>query len=224
MEPIRNPTLGELSPARHPRARYRLNDPLGSSSDRRPDGPGKVVSDGQYRDAGGYPGRSLAYTLDRHRTADDRAVEAMLASVREPCTASQLASGLDWTLPRTIDALEHLEAALANTGQTLTRIGHHHYTLGPRAGLLDNRKVGRCLRHARDPLGLPAAAVLHRALTCSPEDRARDKLSTPAEQAAADRLIAARLLEDDHGVLRPTPLAEATFRAGPEPRYLRWTA
>jgi hypothetical protein len=112
MEPIRNPTLGKLSPARRPRARYRLNDPLGSSSDRRPDGPGKVVSDGQYRDAGGYPGRSLAYTLDRHRTADDRAVEAMLASVRAPCTASQLASGLDWTLDRTIDALEHLEAAV----------------------------------------------------------------------------------------------------------------
>ena len=89
---------------------------------------------------------------------------------------------------------------------------------------MDNREVGRCLRHARDPLGLPAAAVLHRALTCSPEDRARDKLSTPAEQAAADRLIAARLLEDDHGVLRPTPLAEATFRAAREPRYLRWTA
>ena len=88
----------------------------------------KVVSDGQYRDAGGYPGRSLAYTLDRHRTADDRAVEAMLASIRELCTASQLASGLDWTLPRTIDALEHLEAALATparhspgSGTTTTR-------------------------------------------------------------------------------------------------------
>ena len=118
---------------------------------------------------------------------------------------------------------EQLEAALANTAQTLTRIVHHHYTLEPRAGPVDNRKVGRCLRHARDPLGLPAAAVLHRALTCSPEDRARDQLSTPAEQAAADWLIVARLLEDDHGVLRPTPLA-ATFRAAPEPRYLRWTA
>jgi len=70
----------------------------------------------------------------------------------------------------------------------------------------------------------PPAAVLHRALTCSREDRTRDALSTPAEHAAADRLIAARLLEDDHGFLRPTPLAEATFRAAPEPRYLRWTA
>jgi hypothetical protein len=181
------------------------------------------VSDGRYRDARGYPGRGPAYPLDRYRTADDHAVEAMLASIREPCTASQLASGLG-KLPRTIDALEHLEAALANTGQTLTRIGHHRYTLGPRAGLVHNRKVGRCLRHTRDPLDLPAAAVLHRALTCSPEDRDRDKLSTPAEQAAADRLIAARLLEDDHGVLRPTPLAEATFQAAPERRYLRWTA
>lgn len=148
----------------------------------------------------------------------------MLASVREPCTASQLASGLGWTLPRTVDALEHLEAALANTGQTLTRIGHHHYMLGPRAGLLHNREIGRCLRHTREPLDLPTAAVLHRALTGSREDRARDTLSDPAEQAAAGRLIAARLLEDEHGVLRPTPLAEATFRAAPEPRYLNWTA
>ncbi len=40
----------------------------------------------QYRDAPGHPGRGPAYTLDRYRTADDRAVEAMLASVREPCT------------------------------------------------------------------------------------------------------------------------------------------
>jgi hypothetical protein len=147
----------------------------------------------------------------------------MFASVREPCTASQLASGLEWTLPRTIDALEHLEAALANTGQIL-RIGHHSYTLSPRPGLLHHREIARCLRHTRDPLDLPAAAVLHRALTCSREDRARDALRKPAEHAAADRLIAARLLEDDHGVLRPTPLAEATFRAAPEPRYLRWTA
>jgi hypothetical protein len=66
--------------------------------------------------------------------------------------------------------------------------------------------------------------VLHRALTCSREDRARHALSNPAEHAAAERLIAAKLLEDDHGFLRPTPLAEATFRAAPDPRHLRWTA
>ena len=57
-----------------------------------------------------------------------------------------------------------------------------------------------------------------------PSRSARDTLSDPAEQAAADRLIAAGLLEDEHGVLRPTPLAEATFRVAPEPRYLNWTA
>ena len=66
--------------------------------------------------------------------------------------------------------------------------------------------------------------MLHRALTCSREDRARHALSNPAEHAAAERLIAAKLLEDDHGFLRPTPLAEATFRAAPDPRHLRWTA
>jgi hypothetical protein len=148
----------------------------------------------------------------------------MLASVRKPCTASQLASGLEWTLTRTVNALEHLEATLANTGEILTRIGHHSYMLSPRPGLLHRREIARCLRHTRDRLDLPAAAVLHRALTCSPEDRASDALSNPAEQAAADRLIAARLLEDDHGLLRPTPLAEATFRGPPEPWYLNWTA
>jgi hypothetical protein len=141
-------------------------------------GLGEVVWDGQYRDAPGHPGRGPAYTLDRYRTADDRAVEAMLASVREPCTASQLASGLEWTLPRTVDALEHLEAALANTGQTLTRIGHHDYMLRPRPGLLHNREIGRCLRHTRDPLDLTTAAILHRALTCSREERAGTRSAT----------------------------------------------
>jgi hypothetical protein len=96
--------------------------------------------------------------------------------------------------------------------------------LGPRPGLVHRREIGRCVRHTCDPIDLPAAAVLHRALTCSREARARDRLSNPAEHEAADRLIAARLLEDDHGILQPTPLAEATFRTAPEPRYLRWTA
>jgi hypothetical protein len=228
MEPLLNSTLGDLSPAPRRRADHRLSgrfrDPPGRSSPAPSDGLGELVRDRRYRDAPGYPGRGPAYTLDRYRTANDRAVEAMLASIREPCTASQLASGLEWTLPRTIDALEHLEAALANTGQILTRIIGHSYMLSPRPGLLHHREIARCLRHTRDRLDLPAAAVLHRALTCSREDRARDALSNPAEHAAAQRLIAASLLEDDHGVLRPTPLADATFRAAPEPRYLRWTA
>lgn len=88
---------------------------------------------GQYSDRPGYPGRGV-YDLDGHRTADDRAIEALLTSVREPCTAQQLASGLGWTLTRTIDALQHLEASLANTGQSLTRLGHHIYALGPDQG------------------------------------------------------------------------------------------
>jgi hypothetical protein len=87
-------------------------------------------------------------------------------------------AGFEWTLPRTVDALEHLEAALANTGQTLTRIGHHHYMLRPRPGLLHNREIGRCLRHTRDPLDLTTAAILHRALTCSREERAGTRSAT----------------------------------------------
>ena len=147
----------------------------------------------------------------------------MLASVGEPCTAQQLARGLGWTLTRTVAALEQLEASPGNTGQILTRLGHRSYMLEPRPGLLHCREIARCLRHTRQPLDLAAAAVLHRALTCPREDRARGGLSTTAEHAAADRLIAARLLEDDQGFLRPTPRAEATFRAAPDPRHLRWT-
>ena len=78
--------------------------------------------------------------LDRHRTTDDRAVEALLASVHEPCTAHQLACGLRWTLERTIDALRRLEANLANTGQTVEHLGHHTYALGPDHGSSPTRK------------------------------------------------------------------------------------
>ena len=65
---------------------------------------------------------------------------------------------------RTADALKRLEAILANTGQTLTRLGHHNYTLGPRPGLVNDREIARCLRHIREPLDLTTAPVLH----CAP--------------------------------------------------------
>ena len=42
-------------------------------------------------------------------------------------------------------------------------------------------------------------------------ERARDTLQYPAEQAATDRLIAAGILEDKAGLLRPTERTEATF-------------
>ena len=180
----------------------------------------RALSD-RYDDLPGRPGRGHAYDLDRHRTADDRAVEALLASVSEPCTAQQLACGLGWTLNRTVGALRRLEASLANTGQILTRLGHHSYTLGPRPGLVNDREIARCLRHNREPIDLTAAAVLHRALTRPPEARARKALRSLAEHAAADRLIAAGLLKYDHGPYgrRPGPKR----RSGPpDRRQLRW--
>ena len=216
MEPLRNLALGDLSRARRRRIDRALSATAGEPAPRSGLAPSHErvnrAFGGQYSDSPGYPGRGPVYDLDGHRTADDRAVEALLTSVREPCTAQQLASGLGWRLTRNIDALQHLEASLAHTGQILTRLGHHSYTLGPRAGLVNDREIARCLRHSREPLDLTAAAVLHRALTCSREDRAREAVRSLAEHAAADRLIAAGLLEDDHGVLRPTPRAEATFR------------
>jgi hypothetical protein len=226
MEPLRNLALGDLSRARCRRVDRALSAPAGelaAGSGRAPshERVNRAFGAGQYSDTPGYPGRGPVYDLDVHRTADDRAVEAVLASVKEPCTAQQLATGLGWTLDRTVDALQRLEASLANTGRVLTRLGHHSYTLGPRPGLVNDREIARCVRHHREPLDLTAAAVLHCALTCPREDRARGALRSPAEHAAAERLIAAGLLEDDHGVLRPTPRAEATFQAPPDRRHLR---
>lgn len=110
--------------------------------------------------------------------------------------AQQLACGLGWTLNRTVGALQRLEANLANTGQTLTRLGHQSYLLGPRPRLVDDRQIARCLRHDHKPLNVTAATVLHCALTRPREERAREALRAPAEDAAAERLIAAGLLED----------------------------
>ena len=124
------------------------------------------------------------YELDRHRTADDRAAEALLASVKEPCMAQQLANGLGWTLNRTVDALQRLEASLANTGQILTRLGRHSYTLGPRPRLVNDRENARCLRRNREPLDLTAAAVLHRAHPPAPRARPR---SSPQPRGARGR-------------------------------------
>jgi hypothetical protein len=218
--------MGNLSPARRRSVDHALSDRPGEPTARSAGAPShervnRAFAAGQYSDTPGYPGRGPVYDLDAHRTADDRAVEALLASVKEPCTAQQLATGLGWTLDRTVDALQRLEASLANTGQVLTRLGHHSYTLGPRPGLVNDREIARCLRHHLEPLDLTAAAVLHCALTCPRGDRARGALGSPAEQAAAARLLAAGLLEDDHGVLRPTPRTEATFRAPPDRRHLR---
>jgi hypothetical protein len=226
MEPLRNLALGDLSPARRPRVDRALSAPAGEPAARPGRAPAqervnRAFAAGKYSDTPGYPGRGPVYDLDLHRTADDRAVEALLASVKAPCTAQQLATGLGWTLTRTVDALQRLEESLANTGQILTRLGHHSYTLGPRPGLVKDREIARCVRRNREPLDLTVATVLHRALTRPPQERARDALRSLAEHAAAERLIAAGLLQDDHGVLRPTPRAEATFRASSYRRHLR---
>ena len=103
---------------------------------------------------------------------------------------------------RTVDALKRLEAILANnrpdpshdSDTTTTRSDHDR-------GSSTTREIARCLRHIREPLDLTAAAVLHCALVRPRQERARDALRSLAEHAAAERLIAAGLLEDDP---RPT--------------------
>jgi len=187
--------VGELSPARDPRADRALSP--------------------RSRTAPGLPGCRPADELDRFRTSDERAVEALLASVHEPCTAHQLACGLRWTLERTIDALRRLERNVATTGQTVERLGHNTYALAARPGIVTSAEVSRCVRHDHKPLDLAAASVLHRTLTRPAKERTREALGTPAERAAVARLIAVGLLEEKAGVYWPTQRAEATFAATP---------
>lgn len=157
----------------------------------------------------------------RHRTADDRAVEALLTSVNEPCTVQQLACGLGWTLDRTLGALRRLEASLANTG--LTPEEHRTPNLRARSSTSDRQRAAdRSLHPARpQALNATAAGVLHRALTRPRTERTREALRSLAEHAAATALIAAELLiEDNAGVLWSTQRTEATFEATPR-RFLR---
>jgi hypothetical protein len=194
MEPIHDTRVGDLSPARDPRTDRALNQ--------------------RSRTAPGLPGCRPADELDRFRTTDERAVEALLVSVHGPCTAHQLACGLRWTLERTIDALRRLERNLATTGQTVERLGHHTYALAARPGIVTPAEVARCVRHDHKPLDLAAASVLHRVLTRPGKERTREALS-PAERAAVARLIAVGLLQEKAGVYWPTQRAEATFEATP---------
>jgi hypothetical protein len=97
------------------------------------------------------------------------------------------------------------------------RLGHHTYALAPRPGIVDKRQIARCVRHDRKPLDLAAARVLHRALTRPGKERTRAALGSPAERAAAARLVAGGLLEEKAGVYWPTQRAEATFAANPTP-------
>jgi hypothetical protein len=69
----------------------------------------------------------------------------------------------------------------------------------------------------------PAPRLLHRR-----NAGARRAQSAPVklsrslgEYAAAARLTAAGLVDDDHGFLGPTPRAEATIRGVPDRRWLR---
>ena len=153
---------------------------------------------------------SDARALERRPASDDRTVEALLASVCEPCIAQQLASALDWGLPRTTDALNRLGARFATTGQTLQQLGHQTYALAPRPGIVDEAQIARCLRQHRQRLDPVSARVLHRALTRPGRERARNTLEGP-EELAARRLIAAGILEDKAGLLRPTERTEVTF-------------
>jgi hypothetical protein len=158
---------------------------------------------------------SEAPRLERYPAADDRTVEALLASVHAPCTAQQLACALDWTLLRTTAALHRLDMRLASTGQTLQQLSHQTYALAPRAGIVDRAQMARCACNRSQRIDPVTAGVLHRALTRPDGQRTRDQLQSADEHAAADRLIAAGILEEKAGTLRPTRWGESTFGIRP---------
>ena len=157
---------------------------------------------------------SDAPRLERYPASDDRMIEALLASVHAPCTAQQLATALGWTLPRPIAALHRLARRLWSSGQELQRRGHQTYALAPRTAILDRAQIARCARDRKriEPI---AAGVLHRALTRPDPERTREQLQSTAEHAAADWLIAAGVLEERAGTLRPTGRTESTFGIRP---------
>ena len=169
----RPPRVGDLSPARDPGADRALSR--------------------RSRTAPGLRCRP-ADALDRYRTSDDRAVEALLASVHEPCTAHQLACGLRWTLERTIDALRRLEANLANT-QTVKETGHQH--LHARTATRAPQRPGDCPLLAAQP----RAARLHcrrgaapraHMLAGGPRPRGAHRPRGACGRCTADRCGAAR--------------------------------
>lgn len=155
--------------------------------------------------------------------ADDRQLEALLADHRDPCTLQQLAGALEWTLDRVQAAAARLESRLANTGQTLERHGHHTLALRARSSLIAPGAQGRCQRHAPGSTDIATARVLHRVLTASRNERSWEHLAAPHETTAAQRLIAAGLIERCGAALQATPRCDATFgiTARPEPPRLK---
>jgi hypothetical protein len=142
---------------------------------------------------------------------DDRALEALLADHRDPCTLQQLAVALEWTLDRVLAAAARLEARLANTGQTLERHGHHTLALRARTNLIPAGAKGRCHRQSSGPIDLATARMLYRVLTATRAQRTWEDLASPDETAAAERLMAAGLIEQYGSALQATPRCDATF-------------
>jgi hypothetical protein len=142
---------------------------------------------------------------------DDRTLEALLAAHRAPCTIQQLAGALEWTLDRVLAAAARLEARLANTGQTLDRHGHHTLALRTRANLIPHGAKGRCHRQAPGPIDVAAARALYHILTATRRERTWEDLAAPDETDAAQRLLAAGLIEQHGSALQPTARCDATF-------------
>jgi hypothetical protein len=153
---------------------------------------------------------------------DDRALEALLAEHRDPCTIQHLAGALEWTLDRVLAAADRLDERLANTGQTLERHGHHTLALRSRARLIPHGAKGRCHRQAPGAIDIVAARVLYHILTANRIERTWQDLAEPDETDAAQQLLAAGLIEEHGSALQPTARCYATFNYSRrwEPPYL----
>jgi chromosome segregation and condensation protein ScpB len=142
---------------------------------------------------------------------DDRTLEALLADHRDPCTIQQLAGALEWTLDRVLAAAARLETRLANTGQTLECHGHHTLAMRARTNAIPHGAKGRCHRQAPGPIDVATARVLYHILTANRIERTWEDLTEPDETDAAQRLIAAGLIEQHGSALQPTARCYATF-------------
>jgi hypothetical protein len=93
----------------------------------------------------------------------------------------------------------------------LERHGHHTLALRARADLIPHGAKGRCHRQASGPIDVAAARVLHHILTANRRERTWGNLAAPDETDAAQRLLAAGLIQEYGSALQPTARCHATF-------------
>lgn len=162
------------------------------------------------RDALGLPQPSNPVRT-REPTADDVAIEALIADHAASCRPEDIADALDWTLPRVINSIEALRRRLEQTGQALIRDSGNRYALAARTSLLDDQTRRRTHETHLSDLDPVTASILHQILDGPREDRLWTNFATLEQLEAIRHLLGAELIYDDGATLRPTGRTLATF-------------